>query len=1683
MWRLAANELTDNCVYDARKINFIGSIKAQVTGVWIRGQRVDAAYFSSRTRPIFRSGSARYVLFIQMSKEMWHFETEGNGEILFNKMINGFLPELFKRWRRANAHHLVSIVLFTRIFYDKDSPQGIIHEGEELSSIVREGKEYTYRDFFRVVVSNRASDDWTIILHQLKKEFFVFLKDVLVQPKSSDSPGTAKVGEEEFVSTRSSPSVIYSKSSMESSDTNHIIVGEPSSSVHGNVLEAIAMACGQFSRDHVDRDLIRTGISIIIITPGTGQFVVDENMLQITTDNLIANGIGIDLVCLARPPLHSVPLFRYETERAIGRSSLESTRPRSVSVADPQSPSQLRSPTAQERRFSGALMLSRFPLIRQNSASSIENRSLAGPTANIEDESSKEWIYAIPHWIDISFWSTSLERKSRHHREQAVVQSRVSNVTGNSRKYQKSIKSAFMARCKMYELQMMGIMENEVIAISIPYLHETPIYAPLPVPVNGKKLSGLSSEQITEHKESHSRSALIENAKEKYREEGRLAEKFMAEYDDTAFKSLADLNQAISNAKSRRLNEDQRQIDKLVKEDPDVLGTSFRSTQSGRPQAVPGKSGYFDRKMRERRPSLESPTDIENKEKDLSASGAYVSATSNTRSGIPPLARQISFGVRGAFPIPKANASSALFMNSGTITTRGFTPAAVTAETSLKASSSKAFQESSGRIRKGSMGAMSVKYVLDESDKSYLNNSRSGTISPGASPSTARPINIKSGGGSSDLDASTIFTGISKDMTMQMSRQSTILREGKPNRINERGQINMLKTASQARLAAPRLDLTQSAGQMSATPTKLNPSSALLPWVTLLNPSNPKSLPLNPKNQFGRWQHVFPRPLRATTIKWKSLCSPAALPLTTEYFPSAEQLLNEYEESPYVIAQNDDDDVEEISRNRKELVREMVSQRLARGFQVVVGTAIQEVNTHRIGEPDIFAMSYMTKAGSSIFMSMGPHIHQLICDEEFNVEVKRYTRKPTSLSNNTSGLLPIKYTACIRTVSSGSYNPKVTLFKIPTLDYNWNYVDRYLGGYEEDFTEQMKFWRARFVLIPVEPLSLGSKKAAQTVGPNEDLNDEENRLEGIKKITQLFQRYRYVPPEERRYQRSRAKVKDLNPLEIIFKTDDPSVLVARELEPLALLDNDHTSQREHIFTRPEMFDRSTIKLSQLAQELQSPRGVRLQDRRWHLRLHYNCFIGSELVTWMLENFKDIENREDAVEYGNDLMKDGLFQHVERRHIFRDGNFFYQLQSDYSTPRPISRGGWFGGRSKPSNAESIDSPIAEKLSRSRSNSTATEDSIATTSGRLSEKKRKLKVELSKVMRYNLDPNKRSYRPEIINLHYDRLHNPDNCYHIRIEWLNVTSKLIEDALTSWAKTIHRYGLKLVEAPIDETWSIANSNPFRSPATISLARPPPKPSPKYELSNFSTTFTPLSRSDPFLYQKAVLRHFSFVLDLEAAKNFPNDADVTYSWGKPSYKYSQYIHRSGIIFAQITDEGNFLLLANRLYTSRTAGSDRFDPTNAERMPSQHSNTGYRAGQSASSIGAAQSFSISGLANNSSVSTNAGYSSIDLYITAEMIKEEVLAFCQDSQRLQSFYDEVNASSLNPMTPQMGPLSIRSSSIVPAAVESIPTSPGGFLLGASNFSPVSMSMASRPRVTSIVEKMSIEDSTDTTLSD
>jgi hypothetical protein len=88
------------------------------------------------------------------------------------------------------------------------------------------------------------------------------------------------------------------------------------------MLEAVNLALNPFDEHHIDRDLSRTGLNLTVISPGTGHFAVDKNLLRLTTERMVDHGISLDLVCLTKMPLHSVPLFSYVSKRPVGKDAM-----------------------------------------------------------------------------------------------------------------------------------------------------------------------------------------------------------------------------------------------------------------------------------------------------------------------------------------------------------------------------------------------------------------------------------------------------------------------------------------------------------------------------------------------------------------------------------------------------------------------------------------------------------------------------------------------------------------------------------------------------------------------------------------------------------------------------------------------------------------------------------------------------------------------------------------------------------------------------------------------------------------------------------------------------------------------------------------------------------------------------------------------------------------------------------------------------------------------------------------------------------------------------------------------------------------------------------------------------------------------------------------------------------------
>jgi hypothetical protein len=1640
---MAIAELSKRTVYRGQKLLFMGTIKATIKHIYINGNSVQSGYFSPRTKPVFRSESARYVLFVQMSKEMWDFDAEGAGEIMFNKVVGGFLPDLFKRWLRINARHLVTIILFTRMLYDGQAlPVQPRDATKESTSDFQAG---TSRDYYRVVVSDMASGDWINILYQLKKEFRTFLREVSILPKPSK--------QEHYPETTEAKPTIP--------DT--ILAGKPSSASQGNILEAINLAAAQFAKDYIDRDLVRTGISVIVVTPGTGVFEVDYNMLKLTTDTLMGSGIGIDLVCLSPMPLHSVPLFKYRAPRSLSTvESLTSKRVeerhgsvKSLGELDDKTPRQYESILGSIARTPFAASLRLTP----------------GATNEYPLETANDWRFAMPYWVDVSFWSGPADDILELSKPR-----RTDKITKRSRKKGRT----FALRCRLYELQMMGVMENELGNIAIPYLEEDHIY-PHSVDQIGKASAAKKVEGATVSKTprfapgSYSSRGDREFADDQLDEASVAQRTWMEAYDDKVFSPLTEI---------RAIPGQRRQSYSQTNESPELsrgsyLSASFRSVgPSFSKTARPPPDANFHQLMRERSKETEAQpirkqshhfpdpkvtgivradvlqrqkalarnsTDIDRPNvhrrggsgdsqdqwKSLRSTPRHSPAPSRGHSpprkpglqGAPPVfaptpskveakprpgnwfLRQISFGGK-VTPVKSTIADATIDNSPGNVK-----PAMLTVE----------------KNQKGAIAERLASTRLTSAEK------------------PSKPITIRA------TSRADILADLPPEQPVRSAETVTNLRAGQvaapySNSIVRDPGSTFLLAGSRALgdSVPPKPTLSSSSG-IRDIPRTLSPTSAIAPWAILVNPCNPKKDSINPRNQFRRWHHVFPRTVGAGTVKWRSLCSPAAVPLTHEWFPTAEQVATEYNESPYKITQNEDDEALETVKTRESLIRELIAFRLSHGFQIIVGSSVAEFSGRQektLGS--ILAPEYMSADGDTVFMSIGNNIHQLVCVAGGEVEVKRYNRKPTTALETSAGIdAPFLYKAYIRTAFEHNYSHRDITLRPPRNEYNWNIIDTFLAGYHDELSDVLRFWRARFVLIPVEIPTMNRRPLPMLAEDSE----EEIRLEGIRKLTQLWQRYRYIPPEERHFQAAASKKqKDPNPLAIEYHTRDPSAILAAGPE-IALFSEADTEFQTTLFSGAEKYQTSSIDLKKLAEDLQGDKGIQMLDRRWHWKLHYTCFLGFDLVNWLLSNFKDIETRDEAVELGNELMNKGLFIHVQRRHHFRDGNFFFQMAAEYRAPRSDSRMGWFGMRKSDKSVPSTpltegprSSPLSARSSKSRPSTG--DSSSASDSGQEGEKtptriaSPKRKVTLSRVMRYDVDSRKRSYRPEIISLHYDRLHNPDNCYHIRIDWMNVTAKLIEDAIVTWATSVEKYGLKLVEVPIAEVANIVDHHPFRSPYSVQLALQPPRARPEavWDSTHFSPQY---SKLDKFAYHKALLRKLNFVLDMEAASAFPSDIDVTYSWGNPDYKHTQFIHRSGTLLAQITDDGNFLLLANRLAHNRAKDNSRIRPTDpyehkkatadgsqSSRMPSTPAERAnpHRSPFASPLARPVQDSSLLHTALQEKWAHATTLLASSSTQTPEQVKDELEAFCSDASLLSAFYSEAFRQAPSP-SPRILPVS------------------------------------------------------------
>jgi hypothetical protein len=313
------------------------------------------------------------TIFIQVCRELWEFA--GDGERYNEKIVHSFLPALFTKWREAGTNHTVTIVLISRVYYDdseKDYAAGPLRLDED-------GRRY--KDFYKVITDLEVIHDWKPTLVGLKISFWAFQRDILLAHH-------------------------YHQATVESTAPEQArLVGQLSDAHDGPILEALNLGLNPNETHYIDRSLSNTGASTILITPGTGYYKVSKQLLRLTTTRMLDQGFGLDLVSLAKRPLHQTPIFAFKGyEPRLDKDGKNGGRALDPLWGGDEDPD--------------------------------ESRRLEKTT-----------FWWEPFWIGVSFWDKQMDLPFREDR--------------------------FVARAKMHEIQMLGLLEHDVLSgIEVPYLPE-----------------------------------------------------------------------------------------------------------------------------------------------------------------------------------------------------------------------------------------------------------------------------------------------------------------------------------------------------------------------------------------------------------------------------------------------------------------------------------------------------------------------------------------------------------------------------------------------------------------------------------------------------------------------------------------------------------------------------------------------------------------------------------------------------------------------------------------------------------------------------------------------------------------------------------------------------------------------------------------------------------------------------------------------------------------------------------------------------------------------------------------------------------------------------------------------------------------------------------------------------------
>ncbi|XP_043673344.1 GATOR complex protein Iml1 isoform X9 [Vespula pensylvanica] len=1221
MWRLK-NSLVNTCVYMNKKIEFCGgSIRCQVYEMWSQGDRVACGVITDDTKVVFRSSTSMVYLFIQMSSEMWDFDI--HGDLYFEKAVNGFLADLFQKWKKNGSNHEVTIVLFSRTFYNATRL-------EEFPNHMKECLQHDYRgrfyeDFYRVAVQNERYEDWSNVLVQLRKLFTDYQKIVLEYHQRPDV---------------SMPKAVNS------------------TAAQGNFLEVLNMSLNVFEKHYLDRSFDRTGQLSVVITPGVGVFEVDRELTNVTKQRVIDNGVNSDLVCVGEQPLHAVPLLKFH-----------------------------------------------------NKDTSI----------NAPDD------YSMPHWINLSFYSTN----------------------------KKIPYSTFIPRIKLPQKVSKHSMDNGRLNCKTKLLQEDPRECLH----NSLFDYDAYDAQVFQLPHVHTSSSL---------------QRVTTRTKKTSVACIETHNNA--------------HILKLLKRkmsDPDIHHPP-PETHALIPAA--GRSA-----------AISIPHRTENVENNDSNEEANVSRTSIksdiTDSEISPPFRPV-VGSAGS-PTNSISQPTNIVRPSRALI-NPFDPSHVT----IKLTSNR--RRWSHIFPKGPTGVLIQQHHYQ------------------AIPTQSHP--------EPQSDTTSTLSGSPMEQITTISNPHHISRSASQIGFQDhtKGKFQRINL-----IGGDRVSNTNSSGT--------NKSLTLLWGAT------------------GEQEWTPALTTAIIGVDWKSLTIPACLPITTDYFPDKRSLQNDYVVSDYNLLPDDvnADFAQQRAVYKKplttaEVFKELVSQRLAQGFQLILLPPINKNQSNTPGSGTSAPISSVMRGRQTesepkeeYLLSIGRIFHKISLYGN-SITVTRYRpRHPYPPFN-------IHYRYRFHAPHHDTYEVSWVSFTTEKLEnYNWNYLDHYIctrGHTDFALVETLKYWRFRVFLLPMNNFATrkileGSSKcdiytpasAAEQASlmdgflrfiegwlnkirrPHPNKNWERHVVNTAVAARTCLDTPRHVP------NRSGSKVMDRG------RVSPASEAVL----PLAL----EQQQQDHFETNEDSANMELTKLksnatnAEILEAMKHPQtGVGFLTQ--HPSLPSQTFVSADAVQWLSNNTEGGVTVESAINTIKGMIQETLICHAsgDFSKPFILGFYLYHIVQDKENQKAADYSPPLG------DLQSFENEWVEVEMKAP------------------------KGPPYKHTHLDIDINNKSDRIEWGHLRYQSVYMIDHSYELVVQWVASSGSIVADLIFIWQRKAQMCGIQMVPIPSDllALPFTLKSDPLRGPIFIPLDTECLMGNKKYLFEEFRED-TYAQRL--FLFQEAILRRFGFI------------------------------------------------------------------------------------------------------------------------------------------------------------------------------------------------------------------------------